>query len=62
MPWLRRLPARFQEELEGLAEAAHVPLQRVAEWSYVDSYLGGGCSGFIGMLERHVWVARNNDM
>jgi len=62
MPWLRMLPTRFQEELEGLAEGAQVPLQRVAEWNYVDSYLGEGCSGFVGRFDEHVWVARNNDM
>jgi hypothetical protein len=62
VPWLRTLPDRFQDELEGLAEGAQVPLQRVAEWNYLDSYLGGGCSGLVGMLDGHVWVARNNDM
>lgn len=29
VPWLRTLPDRFQDELEGLAEGAQVPLQRV---------------------------------
>jgi hypothetical protein len=62
VPWLRTLPTRFQEELEGLAEGARVPLQQVAEWNYIDSYLGEGCSGFVGLLDGHVWVARNNDM
>ena len=31
LPWLRRLPKRFQDEFEGMAEGAQLPLQ------------GGGC-------------------
>jgi hypothetical protein len=26
LPWLRRLPRRLQEEFEGVAQGAHVPL------------------------------------
>ena len=62
MPWLRTLPQRFQDELEGLAEGANLPLQRVAEWNYVESCVDDSCSGFVGRLGPHVWVARNNDM
>ena len=62
LPWLRTLPQRFQDELEGLAEGANLPLQRVAEWNYVESCVDDGCSGFVGRLGAHVWVARNNDM
>lgn len=62
LPWLRTLPQRFQDELEGLAEGANLPLQRVAEWSYVESCVDDRCSGFVGQLGPHVWVARNNDM
>jgi hypothetical protein len=62
MPWLRGLPARFQEELVGLAEGSGLPLQRVAEWAYVDSCVVDGCTGFAGRLDGHAWVARNNDM
>ena len=54
LPWLRTLPQRFQEELEGLAEGAKLPLQRVAEWNYIEV-------GFVGRLDGHLWVARNND-
>jgi hypothetical protein len=61
LPWLRTLPARFQEELEGLAEGAGLPLQRVAEWEYVESCVDDGCSGFVGRLDGRAWVARNND-
>jgi hypothetical protein len=62
LPWLRTLPLRFQDELEGLAEGAHLPLQRVAEWNYVESCLDEGCSAFVGRIGEHVWIARNNDM
>jgi hypothetical protein len=62
LPWLRTLPQRFQDELEGLAEGANLPLQRVAEWNYVESCVDDSCSGFVGRLGAHVWVARNNDM
>jgi len=62
LPWLRGLPERFQEELEGLAAGAGLALQRVAEWSYVECCVDDGCSGFAGMLAGHAWVARNNDM
>jgi hypothetical protein len=62
LPWLRTLPERFQEELEGLAEGADVPLQRVAEWSYVESCLDDGCSALAGTMAGHAWIARNNDM
>ncbi|HEY5276336.1 MAG TPA: C45 family peptidase [Coriobacteriia bacterium] len=62
MPWLRTLPQRFQDELEGLADGANLPLQRVAEWNYVESCVDDSCSGFVGRLGPHVWVARNNDM
>ena len=31
LPWLRRLPERFQEEIEGLAEGAGVPPRHLAE-------------------------------
>lgn len=36
LPWLRRLPQRFQEEYEGIAEGANLSLQRLAEWSYIE--------------------------
>jgi hypothetical protein len=62
LPWLRTLPSRFQEELEGLAEGAGLSIQRVAEWSYVESCVDDGCSGFVGMIDGRAWVARNNDM
>jgi hypothetical protein len=61
LPWLRTLPTRFQEELEGLAEGADLPLQRVAEWSYIEYCVDDGCSGFVGRLDGRAWVARNND-
>jgi hypothetical protein len=61
LPWLRSLPARFQEEFEGLAAGARLPLQRLAEWAYLEIFLGNSCSGAIIRLGQSIWVARNND-
>jgi len=62
LPWLRTLPARFQEEMEGLAEGADLPIERLAEWSYVECCIAEGCSGLAIRLGGETWVARNNDM
>lgn len=62
LPWLRGLPARFQDELEGMAEGAGISLQQIAEWTYVEECVQDGCSGFICLLDGHAWVGRNNDM
>ncbi len=61
VPWLQGLPARFGEEFEGLARGADLPLQRLAEWAYLEVILAGGCSGAIVTLDGRAWVARNND-
>lgn len=61
LPWLRSLPRRFQDELEGMAEGAGISLQQVAEWNYVEECVQDGCSGFICLLDGHAWVGRNND-
>jgi hypothetical protein len=61
LPWLRRLPKRFQEELEGMAQGAGLPLQRLAEWSYIEECEIKRCSAAVGLFDRRAWVARNND-
>ena len=61
LPWLRRLPQRFQDEYEGLAEGAHLPLQRLAEWAYIEECESNRCSGAVCRIGDRVWVARNND-
>ncbi len=61
LPWLRRLPQRFQDEYEGMAEGAHLPLQRLAEWAYVEECESNQCSGAVSRIGDRVWVARNND-
>ena len=61
LPWLRRLPKRFQDELEGMAEGANIPLQRLAERSYIEECETNRCSGAIGLFDHRAWVARNND-
>jgi len=62
LPWLRRLPQRFQDELEGMAQGANIPLQRLAEWCFVEECVQTGCSGFVWRLNGNVWVGRNNDI
>ena len=61
MRLFRSLPARFQEELEGLAEGAGIPVQRVAEWVAVEQCVEARCSGLISVIDGHAWVGRNND-
>src|SRR4030067_3096055 len=45
LPWLRSLPKRFQDEFEGMAEGANIPLQRLAEWAYIEECDAKQCSG-----------------
>lgn len=61
LDWLRRLPLRFQEELEGLAEGAGLPLDLLAQWSYIEECEKRGCSGAVALVDGQAWVARNND-
>jgi hypothetical protein len=61
LPWMRSLPNRFQEELEGLAQGAGIPLQTVAEWTYLEELLAMNCSAAICTFDGQAWIARNND-
>lgn len=61
LPWLRRLPQRFQDELEGMAAGANLPVQKLAEWSYIEECEAQGCSALLGLFGQRAWVARNND-
>ena len=61
LPWLCSLPQRFQDEFQGMADGADVPLQSLAEWAYVEECDAKRCSGAIYQFEDQVWVARNND-
>jgi len=61
LPWLRNLPKRFQDEFEGMSEGADIPLQRLAEWAFIEECEAKQCSGAIYLSENQVWVARNND-
>ncbi|TKJ46831.1 hypothetical protein CEE34_06830 [Candidatus Aerophobetes bacterium Ae_b3a] len=61
LPWLHSLPVHFQEELEGIAEGADIPLRRVAEWFFAFQCANNGCTGLIRLIDGDVWVARNND-
>jgi hypothetical protein len=61
LPWLRRLPKRFQDELEGMAEGANLPLQKLAEWTYIEECEPSLCSGTVVLFDHRAWVARNND-
>jgi hypothetical protein len=62
LPWLRSLPQRYQDEFEGLAEGSGVPLQRLAEWCFVEECVQTGCSALVCSIDGHAWVARNNDL
>ncbi len=62
LPWLRSLPRRFQEEFEGLAAGAGMPLQRLAEWCFVEECMQTGCSALVCSIGGKAWVARNNDL
>lgn len=61
LPWLRQLPKRFQQELEGMADGAGLPLQRLAEWSYIEECENKLCSAAVCWFSGHAWVIRNND-
>jgi hypothetical protein len=61
LSWLKGLPQRFQEEFSGIAEGAQVPLQRVAEWFFIEQCAILRCSSVVSILNGHAWVARNND-
>lgn len=61
LPWLRSLPERFQDEIEGMAEGADIPLQRLAELAYIEECHIKQCSGAIYLSGKQAWVARNND-
>lgn len=59
--WLRGLPERFQDEFKGMAEGASLPLERLAEWAFIEECEKKQCSGSICIFNGHAWVARNND-
>lgn len=61
LAWLRRLPKRYQDEFEGIAEGADLPLQCIAEWAYIEECDKKQCSGAISVFDGKAWVARNND-
>ena len=61
-PWLETLPTRFVDEIEGLAEGSGVPVQRIAEWSFVESCVTYGCSSVLINHQGATWIARNNDL
>ncbi len=62
LPWLRELPERYLEEFEGLACGSGLPLLSLAKWAYLEVLLENQCSGAILILDKHAWVARNNDI
>jgi hypothetical protein len=62
LSWLRSLPQRYQDEFAGMAEGSGVPLQRLAEWCFVEECVQTGCSGLVCFIDGHAWVARNNDL
>jgi hypothetical protein len=61
LSWFSSLPKRFQDEFQGMAEGANIPLQLLAEWAYVEECEAKQCSGVVYRFKDQVWVARNND-
>jgi hypothetical protein len=62
LDWLRGLPRRYQDEFEGLAAGSGVPLERLAEWCFVEECVQTGCSALVCTINGRAWVARNNDL
>jgi hypothetical protein len=44
-----------------MAEGANLPLQRLAEWSYIEECESKCCSAAVGLFDKRAWIARNND-
>ena len=44
-----------------MAAGSELPLQRLAEWIYLEALLASDCSGFFFKNEGNLWFARNND-
>ena len=61
LPWLRRLPLRFQEEIEGMSDGSGIPLERLAQWWFSECCLLKNCSAFVCEIDGKAWVGRNND-
>ena len=61
MAWLMALPARFRDELSGLADGAGLRLQRVADWVYLEPALSAACTAAVCLFRGRAWIARNND-
>ena len=61
LPWLRKLPQRFQDEIQGIVEGANISIQKYAEWMYIEECEAKQCSGAVYLSNNQAWVARNND-
>ena len=61
LPWLGKLPLRFQEEIEGMSDGSGVPLERLAQWWFSESCFLKNCSAFVCEIDGKAWVGRNND-
>lgn len=61
LAWFQTLPERFQEEFSGMAAGAGLPLQRIAQWFFIEQCAVQRCSSTVSMVNGHAWVARNND-
>lgn len=67
--WALRLPVHYREQMAAMAEAAHAPAERVAEFLYADissqrgaAAVGAMCSGVVTPdADRHPWIGRNCD-
>ena len=61
LPWLRKLPLRFQEEIEGMSDGSRIPLERLAQWWFSESCFLKNCSAFVCEIDGKAWIGRNND-
>lgn len=61
MLWFDTLPDCYKEEFEGISIGAGYPIEKLAQFSYCDKCIDGGCTSFICMVDGNAWIGRNND-
>lgn len=59
---LHHFPQRYQQELEGIAHGAKIPLKKIARWVSVEACMAPLCSGFLLNINHRLWLGRNNDL
>lgn len=59
--WVSSLPPRYIEEMQGIADGAHMSADLLFAWAYFEACLEGACTGFVLQHGGDLWVGRNND-